>query len=122
MIPASQPATSRPPKGRHDGDDEARGDLDDADEVHRGTGAAGEDVVELGGEVARPVVSKDVGELVEAHDDGEHGETDAQRQEGLRGGIGAQDLALRDRDRPECGGDGTAHVNPLGENADGRSA
>ena len=84
MIPASQPATSRPPKRGADGHDDAGGDLDDADEVHRVLRAAGEQVVELRRQVLRPVVDQDLRELVEPEEDRRDGEDDPQQHEGLR--------------------------------------
>ena len=102
MMPPSQPATRSPPK-RGAEHDEAGDDLDAAHEVHGVLGAAGEDVVELGGEVAGPVVGQHLGELVEAEEDRRDGERDAQQQERLRGRIAAQDVR---------GGIGTGRTRP----------
>src|SRR3954454_1721538 len=54
------------PRARHP---LAGGDLDDAHEVHRVGRAPGQDVVELGREVAGPVVGQHAGELVQPEQD-----------------------------------------------------
>ena len=56
-------------------------------------------VVELGGEVPRPVVDEDLGELVEAEQDRRDGERDAQQQERLRGRVVAQHVRAGEWDR-----------------------
>ena len=104
MMPAEPGGDEQAAEARRDGDDEAGDDLDDADDVHRVGGAAGDDVVELRGEVARPVVGQDVGELVEAEQDRRDGERDPQQQERLRGGVAAQ--GVERGDRAAQGGDG----------------
>ena len=83
----------QPAEARADGDDEAGGDLDDADDVHRVGGVAGDEVVERGREVARPVVGEDAGELVEPEQDRRDGERDPQQHEGLGDGVAPQDVA-----------------------------
>ena len=67
----------------HDEDDEPGEDLDDADGVHRVLRAAGEDVVELGGQVGGPVLVHHLGELVEPHQDRQDEEADPQQGESL---------------------------------------
>ena len=89
MIPPSQAGDEQAAEARRDRDDEAGGDLDDADDVHRVGGVARDDVVELRREVPRPVVGQDVGELVEAEQDRRDGERDPQQQERLGDGIAA---------------------------------
>jgi len=81
---AAQPAGhEQAPVAGRDSDYEARRDLDDADRVHRILGAAGDEVVELRGEIGGPVVVEDLGELVEAEQDRCDRERDPQQQEGL---------------------------------------
>ena len=106
MIPPSQPATSSAAEARRGEHDQAGGDLHDADEVHRGGGAAGDQVVELRRQVAGPVVREDAGELVEAEDDRREREHDPQQQVRLRGGVGGEGGALREG----AGGDGGVHA------------
>ena len=92
---AAQPSgDEQTAEARRGEDDDARDDLDHADEVHGVLGRAGQDVVELGGQVLRPVVGEDLGELVEAEQDRRDGEGDPQQQERLRGGIAAQRIGL----------------------------
>ena len=90
MIPASQPATSRPPQRGAAKHDQAGDDLDDADQMIAVAGAAGDEVVELRREVAGPVVREHAGELVDAEQDRGDGEDDPQQQVRLRGGVGGQ--------------------------------
>ena len=85
MMPPSQPATRSPPKRGATSTTRPADDLDAAHEVHGVLGAARQDVVELGGEVAGPVVGQRLGELVEAEEDRRDGERDAQQQERLCG-------------------------------------
>jgi hypothetical protein len=68
MIPPSQ-GNKQPAEARRHRHDEPGGDLHDADDVHGVRGAPRQDVVELAGQVARPVVRQDLGELVEAEQD-----------------------------------------------------
>jgi len=73
-----QAAVSRSNRDHETGDD-----LDDADDVHRVVGVAGQDAVELAREVARPVIGEHLGELVQAEQDRRDGEGDPQKQERL---------------------------------------
>jgi hypothetical protein len=66
MMPASHLATSSPPEARSDERDQPGGDLDGTDQVHGILRRAGQDVVELGGQVLGPVAGEHLGELVEA--------------------------------------------------------
>ena len=75
-------------------DDDAGHDLDHSDQVHRGRGAAGDDVVDPGRQVDLPV-DQDVEELVEAEDDRRDGEGDPQQQERLVGGVALEAFAER---------------------------
>ena len=85
---AAEPAgDEQAAEARHDGHDEAGDDLDRADDVHGGLGAAGNQVVELRREVLGPVVDHHLGELVEAEQDRRDDEGDPQQQERLRRGI-----------------------------------
>ena len=87
MMPPSQPATEQAPVARERENDEPGHDLDDPDQVHGVLGRAGDEVVEMRREIARPVVGEHLGELVEPEQDGRDGECDPQQQEGLlRGG------------------------------------
>ena len=52
MMPAEPGGDEQAPKRGAQGDEEAGGDLDDADDVHGVVGAAGHDVVDPGREVA----------------------------------------------------------------------
>jgi hypothetical protein len=91
---------------RRDEDDEARNDLDNADDVHRVRGGAGDQAVELARQVARPVVGQDVRELVQAEQDRRDRERDPQQGERLGGGVVAQVVRAGQRDGSQGGGDG----------------
>jgi hypothetical protein len=77
MMPPSHAATSSPPKPGH----------------------------ECRGEVARPVVGEDSGELVDAEQDRRDGERDPQQHERLRDGIAAAAPSRRRQERASylCG-------------------
>ena len=86
-------------EARADGDDEAGDDLDRADGVHDLVRAAGQEVGDLGREVAVPV-DEHVGELVEAEEDRRDGEADPQQPERLErrvGEVGARRAGRRGR-------------------------
>jgi len=97
-------------EARSEQDDEAGDDLDDTNHVHGGGGAAGDDVVELAGQVTGPVVRQDIGELVDAEQDRRHGEGDPHQQVGLGRGLPADGLARREGKGPQQGGRCSAHV------------
>ena len=94
MIPAEPGGDEVAAEPRTDRDDEPGDDLDHADGEHRLVGVARDEVVDLGGEVDRPV-DEPVQELVEAEQDRGDGEADAQQGEGLERGV-ASDGAVGD--------------------------
>jgi len=92
----------QPAEARRQQDDETSDDLDDADDVHRVGGVARNQVVELGRQVARPVVGQHVRELVDPEQDRRGRERDPQHGQGLHRGIPAQDVGLGYWKRPQC--------------------
>ena len=118
MMPPSQAGDEQAAEARRDRHGQPRDDLDDADDVHRVGRAAGDDVVEGGREVARPVVGQDARELVEAEQDRRDGERDPQQRERLRDGIAAQRARGGDGSGPQGGSDGAGHEAPPWETVD----
>ena len=95
MIPAEPRGHEETAEARRDEHDDARGDLHDADDVHRVGGAAGDDVVVLARQVAGPVVGQHLGELVEAEQDRRNGEDEPEESEGLGRGVAPKRLSAR---------------------------